>query len=146
MYLSLNRNVIEWDTQVQFVCLKEQWRIDGLSGSEFWSAKPIWVLGFLLKLKSDRCVWRNREGSIICLISDLCVWRNNGESVAWILISETDLGFMVFVTTQGRSVCLKEQRRVCSLSEYEFWSGKTFWVLGFLLFFFWVSFVPWMNG
>ena len=35
MYLSLNRFVIEWNTQVRSVCLKEQWRIGGLSGSEF---------------------------------------------------------------------------------------------------------------
>ena len=113
--------------------LKEQRRIGGLSGSGFWSAKPIWVLGFLLQLKADLCVWRNREESVICLISDLWVWRNSGESVACILIGETDLGFMVFVTTQDRSVCLKEQRRVCS---YEFWSEKALWVLGFLVFFF----------
>ena len=67
--------------------LKEQRRIGGLSGSEFWSVKPIWVLWFLLQLKADLCVWRNREESDV-------------------------LGFRVFAS----------------------------------FFFFWVSFVPWING
>ena len=30
-------------------------------------------------------------------------------------------------------MCLKEQQGIGSLSEYEFWSGNTIWVLGFLL-------------
>ena len=95
-------------TQGRSVCLKEQRRICSLSEYEFWS--PI-------------CVF---EGTA----------KNQWSEWVWILISKTDLGFRVFVATQGRSVCLKEQRRICSLSEYEFWSGKTFWVLGFLNFFF----------
>ena len=49
---------------LRLVCLKEQRKIGGLSGSEFWSAKPIWVLGFLLQLKANLCVWRNREESV----------------------------------------------------------------------------------
>ena len=59
---------VVWATMnfdLRSVCLKEQQRIGGLSGSEFWSAKPIWVLGFLLQLKADLCVWRNREESVV---------------------------------------------------------------------------------
>ena len=37
--------------------------------------------------------------------------------------------------TQVRSVCLKVQRGIGRLSEFEFWSENTVWVLGFLFFF-----------
>ena len=50
-----------------------------------------------------------------------------------------DLGFRVFVATQVRSMCLKEQRRICSLSEYEFWLGNTIWVFDFFFFGFFCS-------
>ena len=41
--------------------------------------------------------------------------KNRWPQWVWSLIGKTDLGFRVFVEAQGRSVCLKEQRRISNL-------------------------------
>ena len=68
------------------------------------------------------------------------VWRNSGESVAWVGLNFdrwNRFGFYGFCYN-SRPICVFEGTE----------KSLTFWVLGFLLllFFFWVSFVPWING
>ena len=103
----------------------------------FWNlliSSPLFLCFFLRILIASLCFIGKSEW----------VWNFNRE--IWRLRFRVCVFFFGFLfkaglclidgNTQVRSVCLKVQRGIGRLSESEFWSGNTVWVLGFFFFFF----------